>query len=43
MLYRLDKISSSNDVSDINEDNSSNKKDLNNSGPSISGPVIVMK
>lgn len=26
MLYRLDKISSSNDVSDINEDNSPNKK-----------------
>lgn len=43
MLYRLDKISSSNDVSDINEDNSPNKKDPHNSGPSISGPVIVMK
>ena len=43
MLYRLDKISSSNDVFDINEDNSPNKKDPHNSGPFISGPVIVMK
>lgn len=33
--------SSSDDVPNINEDNSSNKKDPHNSGPSISGPVIV--
>ena len=38
MLYRLDKISSNNDVSDINEDNSPNKKDPHNTGS-----VIVMK
>lgn len=42
-LYQLDKISSSNDISNINEDNSPNKKDPHNSGPSISGLVIVMK
>ena len=42
-LYQLDKIFSSNDISNINEDNSPNKKDPHNSGPSISGLVIVMK
>ena len=41
-LHQLDKISSSNDSSNINEDNSS-KKNPHNSGPSISGLVIVMK
>ena len=42
-LHQLDKISSSNDISNRNEDNSPNKKDPYNSGPSISGLVIVMK